>query len=125
MRHNIVIALGSNHHPQPHIRHAREGLTHLLDTVEFSRNMWTEAIGITSPRFLNCLAIGTTQLSVKELQASLKSLERQCGDSRAERQAGRVRLDVDLLRYDGDDYHPADWNRAYIITLYNEMTLTP
>ena len=124
MRHKIVIALGSNHRPMVHIRQAREGLSQLINIDRFSRNLWTEAIGIISPRFLNCMAIGTTELSEHELLQTLKTLEQQCGDSRLERQAGRVHLDVDLLRYDDEDYHPNDWKRGYIITLYQEITAT-
>ena len=125
MRHDIIIALGSNYHPIAHLRKARERLSQALCIECFSRNMWTEAIGICSPRFLNCVAKGSTEQTMEQLIDSLKALERSCGDSREERLRGRVHIDIDLLSYDGTLCHVADWERPYITTLYQEINKTP
>ena len=122
MIHTVVIALGSNHQPEAHLGRAREELKKLIHIERLSRNMQTEAIGMVSPHFLNCMAIGTTTLSAPDLLSALKALERHCGDSRSERRGGRVHIDADLLRYDDTLYHRTDWTRDYIITLYNEIT---
>jgi len=34
---------------------------------------------------------------------------------------GVVRMDVDLLLYNGERYHEEDWNRSYIQTLMKEI----
>ena len=121
MRQRVVIALGSNYRAISHVRKARECLSNVVNIDRFSRNMWTEAIDIPSPRFLNCVAIGWTEMTIDELTQTLKSLESILGDSAEERRSGRVHIDLDVLCYGDDLHHLSDWKRDYIITLYNEI----
>ena len=120
-QHTVIIALGTNYLQESNMAKGRKELAGLFDMVVFSRDMWTEAIGIVSPPYLNCLAYGKTKLSVRRLQSSLKSLERILGDSREERQEGRIHIDLDLLQYDDKRHHVSDWQREYIQTLYHEI----
>ena len=119
--HTVIIALGTNYLQESNMAEGRKQLDCLLEAVIFSRNLWTEAIGIVSPPYLNCLAIGKTRLSLRRLKSALKSLERTIGDSTEERREGRIHIDLDLLEYDGERHHCADWEREYIKTLYQEL----
>ena len=119
--HNVIIALGTNYNQEPNLAEGRKQLDGMLEAVTFSRNLWTEAIGIVSPPYLNCLVSGKTHLSLKRLKSSLKSLERTIGDSTEERCEGRIHIDIDLLEFDGERHHSADWEREYIKTLYQEI----
>ena len=119
--HTVIIALGTNYHQESNMAEGRKGLAGLLDAVSFSRDMWTEAIGIVSPPYLNSLAYGKTRLSVRGLKSKLKTLERTLGDTTEERSEGRIHIDLDLLQYDEERHHVADWQREYIQTLYHEI----
>lgn len=117
----IIIALGSNDHPRRHMRAARSLLSEVLPTLRFTRNMLTQPIGQSGPNYLNCLGWGSTQYPLDELSTLLKDVERRCGDTPEHRAHGRVLMDVDLLEYDGERHHAADWERGYIVTLLEEV----
>jgi len=85
----------------------------LMPDIEFSHVLWTEPIGIRSPRFLNCLARGSSELSCGDLSRRLKEIECQMGSSSEEHRHGRVAIDIDLLQFDSERLRPADWQRPY------------
>ena len=119
--HTVIIALGTNHLQESNMEEGRKKLGDLLETATFSCNLWTEAIGIVSPPYLNCLVRGKTRMSLNRLKSTLKSMERTIGDNPEERREGRIHIDLDLLEYDGERHHCADWEREYIKTLYHEI----
>ena len=121
----IIIALGSNEHPRRNMKTARTLLSATIPSLRFTRNMITQPIGHAGRPYLNCLCRGTTTLPLNEVQALLKQVEHDCGDSAAQRAEGRVVMDVDLLEYDGTRHHEADWERDYILTLNQEINTNP
>lgn len=122
MNAKIIIALGSNFEPQDNIERAKEELRALFADIKFTRSLWTEPIEITSERFLNTMAWGDSDLSKEEIELQLKRLERACGRCEAEKKKGIVRIDLDLMQYGEERLHLKDWNRAYILTLYRELS---
>ena len=50
-----IIALGSNHNQEENISKAQTLLKQRFKNVKFSDKQWTEPIGITSDKFLNCI----------------------------------------------------------------------
>ena len=71
--------------------------------------------------YLNCLCWGTVSLSENTLLATLKDVERQCGDDKEKRSLGLVEMDVDLLLYGSKQHHEKDWEREYVIRLMEKV----
>lgn len=123
----IVIALGTNNDHEISMFKAQQQLEVLFKDVVFTQQLWTDPIGSKGQNlpmgtpFLNCLAIAHTNHGAKQVASALKRIEVRCGDTRAHRMIGVVRMDVDLLLYNGERYHEEDWNRSYIQTLMKEI----
>ena len=115
MKHQVIIALGSNYLPSVHIQWASERLATLLDDCRLSRTLWTADIKGSGKMYLNRLAYGTTELSIENLQATLKEIEASTGRTKE-----KVTIDLDLMQYDKERYHEKDWQRSYIKKLYQE-----
>lgn len=115
MKHQVIIALGSNYLPSVYIQWASERLATLLNDCRLSRKLWTTDIKGSGKMYQNRLAYGTTELSVEELQAILKQLEIATGRTKE-----KVTIDLDLMQYDKERYHEKDWQRPYIKVLYNK-----
>lgn len=119
--HRIILSLGSNVDATTNIGKACDILRGLLGNVRFSRMLSTEPIGIGGPCFLNCLCLASTPLTTLEVIDMAKQVETLMGSTREDRQKGRVRIDVDLLLYDDQRHHIADWERPYLKLLMSEM----
>ena len=111
MKHQIIIALGSNVNAREHIITAKQALFHLIGpTIKFSPTIWTDAYGMPDKdQFLNCLVYGETDLDADTLINTLKEMEKANG-----RIPGECTIDADLLKYDDQRYHESDWERPYI-----------
>ncbi len=121
IRHDVLLSLGSNLLPEANMAQAQRRLRVLMPDIEFSHVLWTEPIGIRSPRFLNCLARGSSELSCVDLSRRLKEMECQMGSSSEEHRHGRVVIDIDLLQFDSERLRPADWQRPYIARLLVDL----
>ena len=119
----IIMALGSNHNPLQNISHAEVILKQLFPDITFSKRLWTNPIGMTSPQFLNTLAICSTKESLKETLHDIKHIELLCGDTLSQRKEKIVAMDIDILKYGSQKLHENDWNRPYIQQLLKEMKL--
>lgn len=118
MKHEVLIALGSNTLQEKNIDAATEKLLELLaPDGRTTPAIWSEPIGLPhSDRFLNSLVAGNTTLEFDALNALLKQMERESG-----RQPGACTLDLDVLSYDGMRYHESDWQRDYIQELLQKL----
>lgn len=121
--HLIIACVGTNVNHQSNIAKAREILDSTFADCRFSRVMLTLPIGMdnTNVRFANMLVVFNSTLDTEEVISKLKQIERQCGDTRLARSQGEVVMDIDLLRYDDERFHPSDWQRHYVKTLIEEM----
>lgn len=121
--HLIIACVGTNVNHQSNIAKAREILDSTFADCRFSRVMLTLPIGMdnTNVRFANMLVVFNSTLETEEVISKLKQIERQCGDTRLARSQGEVVMDIDLLRYDDERFHPSDWQRHYVKTLIEEM----
>ena len=61
------------------------------------------------------------QHSVEHLNEQLKAIEQQMGRTIEDRQQGIVRIDLDILEYDGTRHHLADWERHYVKLLLPQL----
>ena len=117
----IVISLGSNDRQETNMIIAKQLLEQLFGDIQFTKSVWTNPIGIESDRFLNCLAIAHTKHREPQIKSALKRIEIRYGDTRAFRTINIVRMDIDILLFDGQRLHAADWQRPYIKNLMKEI----
>ena len=123
MEHSVIILLASNHEPEKNLREARQCLQQILSCMVCTGEHWTEPVGSPgAPLYLNQLAQATTSLSAEQLTDALKQAERLMGRTADDRQRGVVRIDLDLLQYDGQRYHQRDWERDYVKQLLPELS---
>lgn len=124
MLHQIIISIASNHEQKLHLSEARQLLGQLLTPQRYTDEIWTKPCGkpLKPDLYLNQLLYASTSLSVEELQNELKALERRMGRTAEDRQEGIVRIDLDLMEYDGRRYHQSDWERPYMRLLLLSQT---
>lgn len=119
--HNVIIALGTNTAQETSMRKAVRLLGDVIGNMKSTRDMWTEPVGIVSDKFLNRAICGTCTLGRDELHETIRRIEKECGRTEGDVSSGTVRMDIDILRYDGRKEHENDWNREYIKTLIEEL----
>ncbi len=115
MEHKMLLAIGSNYDQKRYVDMAKMLLyENFGGEIAFSRSMWTLPEGIESDRFLNCVGIALTDLDLPRAQEAVKEVERLCGRMEGDRQMNIVRVDIDILTFDGKVLREEDWNRDYI-----------
>ena len=119
--HRVYFSMGTNINQLVHMRAARLYLDSLFNEVHFSTETWTEAIGIESEPFLNCMGMGTTTHERTQIERALKQVQRKCGDSKGKRRIKQIVMDIDLLQFDDERFHEEDWERDYIQRQYKEL----
>ena len=118
MKHEVIIAFGSNYRQAAHIHWSSERLAWLLDECRLSRVLWTADIKGSGKWYMNRLAAGCTELSADDLQQLLKQTEAETGRTKEV-----VTIDLDLLQYDSQRYHEKDWQRNYVSAIINDIIL--
>lgn len=110
-----VIGLGSNEPSPRYILSAQSALLAAFPGIRFSRLQQTFPIRFPSTRlFYNQVALCTTSLPLSEVRILLKKIETAHGRRPEDKASGIVKLDLDLLCYDGCVLKPDDWSRTYI-----------
>ncbi len=118
MKHQVIIALGTNYVQSAHMTWASARLSCLLNDIVFSRTLWTQDIHGQGLYYMNRLCLATTALSAEELTQALKAIEVACGRTRE-----HVTIDLDLMLYDEQRHHLNDWSRPYIQRLIGDLSL--
>jgi 2-amino-4-hydroxy-6-hydroxymethyldihydropteridine diphosphokinase len=117
----LILSLGTNCDQEKTISKAQEKLRGMFgQDIIFTECIWTEPIGITSDKFLNCLAFTHSSHKLKYLHKALKHIEKTCGSSKRARTNNIVKMDIDILKYGSLTLHAEDWERKYIIKLIKE-----
>ena len=117
----IIISIGSNYNQKENISFAKKKLTGMLgEQTSFTRDMWTEPVGIQSEKFINCICISSTKHTLLQLTKAFKQLERKCERSKKNDLINKIPLDIDILLYGDQRYHEKDWERQYIQELLND-----
>jgi len=118
----IIISIGSNYNQKENISFAKKKLTGMLgEQTSFTRDMWTEPVGIQSEKFINCICISSTKHTLLQLTKAFKQLERKCERSKKNDLINKIPLDIDILLYGDQRYHEKDWERQYIQELLNDF----
>ena len=123
--HKVILALGSNAEATANMARMQQLLRGLYPSVRFTPSLTSAAVGIVAPPFTNSLAVLLTTDDYDTLNQRLKGVEAQLGSTRADRRAGHVVADVDVLSYDGIRYHTSDWERDYIRRLLPQLPPLP
>lgn len=117
----VILALGCNVGGEENMRRAQRLLQDVASDIVFTALVWTEPIGMVSGKFLNCLALAHTAMDYASLNERLKQIEVSFGATKAEKRAGRVAMDIDILQIGDQKYHNDDWQRPYIQTLLRQL----
>lgn len=118
----IIISIGSNYNQKENISFAKKKLAGMLgEQTSFTRDMWTEPVGIQSEKFINCICISTTRHTLLQLTKAFKQLEKKCERSKKNDLISKIPLDIDILLYGNQKYHEKDWERQYIQELLNDF----
>ncbi len=122
----VIIALGSNTDRECRIEQAKEKLVALFGEghVQFTQTVESEAIGIVSPAFGNCLCKAESNYPLAYLLHALKDIETACGNTEEKRLKDKIEMDIDLLKYDSRKFHVDDWERVYIKMLLKQLSET-
>ena len=120
-KHSIILALGSNSRPITNMRKAKSLLEQVFHDIGFSREIWTEPVGVKGTHFRNCIACATTDMESSQVLTKLKEVESLCGRTQEESLRNVIKMDVDLLLYDNQCCHEKDWERPYIRQLMKEF----
>ena len=113
--HKIIISLASNCDQEANIAEARRRLDDIITPRRYTDAIWTEPIhSVRTDLYLNQLVEADTALSADNLEAAFKRIEADMGRTAEDRREGIVRIDLDLLLYDGRRYHERDWDRPYV-----------
>ena len=118
----IIISIGSNYNQKENISFAKKKLAGMLgEQTSFTRDMWTEPVGIQTEKFINCICISTTRHTLLQLTKAFKQLEKKCERSKKNDLISKIPLDIDILLYGNQRYHEKDWERQYIQELLNDF----
>ncbi len=117
------IELGSNEPTPVFLEYAREELRTLFPDIVFGTVMQTEPFCLPSSRpFFNQSAKIRTLWSVEEIKSNFKRIENRIGRKAEDKLKGIVKIDLDLLSYDGTVLKPEDWERPYVQAGIKELT---
>ena len=100
MKHQILVSLGSNIQRTYYARQGYVALHRAFSDVSVSRMFESEAVGFPGSPFYNCVFSAWTALTVAEVVATLKAIERENGRTHSEKKFCSRTLDLDLLTYD-------------------------
>lgn len=119
------IGLGSNENTASNMISAQKDLLRFFPDIRFSSLLQTRPIGFCSPNpFFNMTAVCTTSLPLTGIRQLLKQIEMALGRKPEDKAHGIVKIDLDLLAYDGQILKPEDWKRSYVREGVNELSQT-
>lgn len=117
----MLISIGSNNFPEDNMIRAKKMMENLFTDIKFSKDVWTEPIGLNSEKFMNCVAQTYTYHGLKQVSRALKQIEHKCGRKKPETRNGLISMDIDILLFGSFKLHEEDWNRPYISELIDDI----
>ena len=105
----VIITLGSNQNQEENISKAQKRLREIFGNIQFSEPKWTDAIGIVSDKFLNCIGTFETFYPQNVIEHYLKQIETEFGDSHENHKKGLVLIDLDLIKYGNKTIREVIW----------------
>ncbi|EKF74628.1 7,8-dihydro-6-hydroxymethylpterin-pyrophosphokinase [Alcanivorax hongdengensis A-11-3] len=99
-QHQVYLSLGSNIDREHNIGSGLDALAAAFGALTLSPVYESEAVGFDGDAFLNLVVGMQTTLTVGELAAQLRDIEKQHGRVRGEKKFSSRTLDIDILTYD-------------------------
>lgn len=133
MPYSVVISIGSNLGNRAlYLRRAIDELRRVLSIVRVSRVIETDPVDAPpgSPRFINMVLVGHTELPPEKLLDALLAIETRLGRRRTTRNAPRV-IDLDLILHSAHRMrtrrltlpHPRYREREFVMRPLRELRL--
>lgn len=120
--HQVILSLGANYQAEKNLPEAQKSLGQILFSPHYTDAIWTEPIASKrTDLYLNQLVKAQTELDFETLIKSIKEIEIQHGRTPEEREQGIVRIDIDVLEFDGVQHHQRDWERPYVQDLLPQL----
>ncbi|WP_321331256.1 2-amino-4-hydroxy-6-hydroxymethyldihydropteridine diphosphokinase [uncultured Bacteroides sp.] len=111
-----IVCIGSNYDKEINLRLARRRLTELFSSVRFADEEYTKPLHLFNPAlFFNQLVRFSTEKEASVVILQLKTIEKEAGRKPEDKMEEKVKLDIDLLMYDGTVLKQEDMNRKYVI----------
>ena len=110
----IILAMGSNTTREQSMARAMTMIEKEMGKMTFTPTIESDAIGMVAEPFINCLAYGESDMTVREITMILKQIEHACGNNAELRSQNKIVIDLDLLLWGNKRYHSSDWNRHYV-----------
>jgi 2-amino-4-hydroxy-6-hydroxymethyldihydropteridine diphosphokinase len=122
--HIIYISVGSNIDKEKHTKAGLQGMYQAFGELTLSSVFESESVGFEGNNFYNLVVKASTNLSIVEVCAVLKKIERDNKRQRVEQKFAPRTLDLDLLLYDQQvTINPITLPRPEV--LYNAFVLKP
>mgnify|MGYP001944108723 CR=1 FL=1 len=120
--HKVLIGIGTNSDANSNMKLAINYLLSYFPNIKFTNWIETQpfGVGFTAP-FLNALAYLKTDMDREQLQQLLKTIERDMGRLPSHKKEGKIIIDIDLIKYDGDILKPDDFRHDYMQQLLEEI----
>jgi 2-amino-4-hydroxy-6-hydroxymethyldihydropteridine diphosphokinase len=108
-----IILISSNHGAFHNIEKAKGYLLEKFDKILFSENIKSDAVGNGVGFYMNSVGIVETEIGLQEIQQFLKYLETAMGRERGTQAKGKVKIDLDLVEWNGKVLRPIDAEQPY------------
>ncbi|MDD4636347.1 MAG: 2-amino-4-hydroxy-6-hydroxymethyldihydropteridine diphosphokinase [Bacteroidales bacterium] len=120
---HCLLSLGSNDAPEASLEQARELLKQRFQSLRWGAAKKTEPIGMPpgTPWFINQVGFLYTSLSSKEIRSVLKEMEELIGQTPETKEIGCIRMDIDLLCFNGKVLKEKEYNYPCIRSLIKEL----
>jgi len=124
-KHECIIGIGSNIEPQQNIAMALSFLRQEQEFISVSTLIRTSPIGMPDqPDFLNGAAKILTAMEIADFKNYLKVIEDRLKRDRTAPKFGPRTIDLDIVKWDGEIIDPDYYNRDFLKTAVDEITLT-
>ena len=120
--HQVLLSLGTNTYARFNLKRAMHLLKLSFSTIQFTSVAVSKPYGTQYKRpFLNTLAYFNTDMNKEELVLVLKSIEQRMGRLPEHKFAGKVIIDIDLIKLADEITKPEDFHRSYVRDLLPEV----
>lgn len=114
----VLLSIGTNDDREANLALCHQLLDNSFEHIHYSKTSITTPYGATYKNdFLNQLAVVYTDKDKEEVALFLKLLEKKIGRNPDDKERGVVKIDIDLVIWNGDVLKPADITRNYIADL--------
>lgn len=111
-----LILLGSNEDKEKNIALASELLRNIFDKIVFSETRsFPSREKKNIPSYLNRIAAGMTSLEKEEVISCLKDIEHRMGRLPEHKKAGKIIIDLDLLKWNSEVLKEEEMQQEYVI----------